>query len=330
MPEPQIFISKCTRAVAADLVARERTLQITLDATNFQLDGHIFYLRADDYLFSADISKGHIRMRRNDYEVDVLASKGPRGSQWITIFLGWTPEKLQVSYGVIPSLSGRPNAEREVATPYTAAPPALIRWLRKQNLVETITYASEADFRYKVSSVLVTLQDTVDAMTSEDAFWDLEYDANRIISRKPKREADVHPLLHAFLLDQFLMSGIEVMPEHAMGAGRLDFLLVATVRGVGLVKTCMEVKSAHSDDLFHGLTKQLPMYMSNAGAHDGIYLVLWYGVTSPRNRIESFADIGMALMTAQLRHHDAAMCKRITTHYLDLTRSPKASRPRPA
>ena len=311
-------------------MARERTLQITFDAINFHVDGHIFHLRADDYLFLAGIFKGRIILRRNNYQVVAPVRKGPRGPQWITIFLGWSPEKLEVAYGLIPSFSGKPDAEKELATPYTAAPPALIRWLRKQNLIETIAYASEADLQYKISSVLATLQNTIDAMTSEDAFWDLEYDGNRIVSRTPKRETDVHSLLHAFLLDQFLMSGIEVMPEHAMGAGRLDFLLVATVEGIGLVKACIEVKSAHSEDLLPGLIEQLPKYMDSSGAKRGIYIVLWYGARPARGGIESIADISTALAVAQLLHHDHAIQKRIDFHCIDLTRSPKASRTRRA
>ena len=42
------------------------------------------------------------------------------------------------------------------------------------------------------------------------------------------------------------------------------------------VSVCIEFKPAHSDDIKHGLLKQLPAYMTAEGANFGIYCVLYF------------------------------------------------------
>jgi hypothetical protein len=313
-----------TRATPADLVRPQGTILILLDEVNLGKEGHIFVIHTPDYHFSAGVFGRQLQMRRNECEVHLPITRAFRHPKLISIWLEWAPHLLQVSYAVIPALSGDVDAKRALTTPSCRPPPSLIRWLRKQNLLETIVYDSESAFRDRVHSILGTLQDTTDALQSEDGFWDLLYDGNRIVSRSPKRETDLHSLLHGLLLDQFLMSSIEVIPEYSMGVGRLDFMLMGSVKNREPVKLCLELKHAHSPDLIRGLTVQLPRYMQGAGAKNGVYVVLWYG-HSAGTANESCADLQSRLVAEQLLCFDDALSKRIRVFTLDLTASVKAS-----
>ena len=306
-------------------MAPEGTLVLTFDEFNLNKVGYIFLIDAGGYHFSARVLGRKVLMRRQDTEVTLPIHDEVRHPQWITLFLGWSPRQLQVGYGIIPSLAGRVDAESSVDTPYSIVPPQTLRWLRKQNLIETVIYDTEIDFRDKIHSILKTLQQSIDTMLSEKGFWDVVYDSGKIVSRRPKREQDLHSLLHGLLLDQFLMSSIEVVPEYSMGAGRLDFMLIGNVKAMGPSRLCLEVKHAHSADVLRGLVEQLPMYMENAKAANGVYLVLWFGQNPNPNGIQNYADLQTRLVNAQVLHHGSALSKRIRVLSLDLTQSPKAS-----
>lgn len=56
--------------------------------------------------------------------------------------------------------------------------------------------------------------------------------------------------------------------------GRLDFLFVGQVKGLGMVKVCAEFKLAHSKDLYRGIEFQLPAYMASHGAENGAYCII--------------------------------------------------------
>jgi hypothetical protein len=124
-----------------------------------------------------------------------------------------------------------------------------------------------------------------------------------------------------------MMSSIDVVPEYTTGAGRLDFMLIANVKNVGLGKICMEVKSAHSSDLVDGLIGQLPTYMKNKNVNLGIYVVLWYGARlKPSTHDASIIDLNVRLTSEMSRHFSQEVCKRIRVFVVDLTKPKSASR----
>ena len=94
------------------------------------------------------------------------------------------------------------------------------------------------------------------------------------MKRRPKKETDLHGVMHAFLSDQFFLSSIEVLPEVQTGVGNLDFMFLGSVNGVGPCIVCAEFKLAHSADLYHGIERQLPLYMKNQRTENGTYCIL--------------------------------------------------------
>src|SRR5262249_24424935 len=69
---------------------------------------------------------------------------------------------------------------------------------------------------------------------------------------------------------------IEVTPEYTVSGGRLDFLFTGLLADNQRVYACVEFKHAHSRDLLHGLTHQLPAYMRGKGCDFGLYCVLYF------------------------------------------------------
>lgn len=212
-----------------------------------------------------------------------------------------------------------------MSTNYTVPPISLLQRLRKANLVETFQYETEELFVYKVYSILNSLDTRIREMHSVNIFWDIMYDGNKVNSKLPKREVDIQPIISAILSDQMFMSSIEVVPEYTTGVGNLDFMLMASIKKRGVSKICLEVKKAHSKDLIHGLTKQLPLYMENSNVKTGIYLVLWYGKYLDQINTGTYEDLEIELMNCQLtagfRH-----AKQVRFFSLDLTKSKSASR----
>lgn len=130
------------------------------------------------------------------------------------------------------------------------------------------------------------------------------YDGNKIISRQPKKEVEIQPLIHCFLSDQMLLGNIEVIPEYKTGEGNLDFLFVGQVDGLGIRKFCAEFKLAHSNDLDNGLWYQLPKYMDVSNATYGAYCVLnfegdWFD--QPNLKRGEALDVHLNLIPSKLR-----------------------------
>jgi hypothetical protein len=98
---------------------------------------------------------------------------------------------------------------------------------------------------------------TVDTY-SINGFWDVQYEEQKIVCRKPKREADIHPLIQMLLYDRDVLKALEVTPEYPTGGGRLDFLVSGRTTTGEIVRVCVEFKLAHASDLAHGLKTQLP------------------------------------------------------------------------
>lgn len=72
------------------------------------------------------------------------------------------------------------------------------------------------------------------------------------------------------------LSSIEVVPEYHTGIGNLDFAFLGMVKNSGIRTLCAEFKNAHSEDIFNGLTTQLPRYMQNKNSKYGAYCVLYF------------------------------------------------------
>lgn len=320
-----LFVSDCLRVVASDLARLAGSVIVGFERREFEKNGHLFLLAGHDYRFEASISNGSIALQRNEQALTlhVYPFEPP---EVITIFIEWSPEVLRLSYAIIPSRSLEVDREVELRTRYTSPPQALLHLLKKANLVETIDYASENAFHLKVLSILNSLEAKLQEMRSMNAFWNLTYDGNRIKTRSPKREPDIHPVVEGLLSDQMLMSSIEVVGEYATGIGRLDFMLIGHVHNTGFHRFCVEVKTAHSPDLLHGLFTQLPSYMENKTVGAGAYLILWYGKPPAGSSATTGLELLSWVISQSLIRMRTDLLKRIRVFLIDLTASDSASK----
>jgi hypothetical protein len=106
-------------------------------------------------------------------------------------------------------------------------------------------------------------------------------EVDNVVMRTPLAERNAQPLINIFLKPTFQVKGVQISREIVSGNGSLDYLCSYT-RNDRLFKVGIELKNAHrsDDDLFHGLTKQLPAYLKGEMTEYGIYLVLWYKDTN--------------------------------------------------
>ena len=98
------------------------------------------------------------------------------------------------------------------------------------------------------------------------------------------------------LSDQAILSSFEIILEFKTGVGSLDFLLIGRLKNGSSTKICIEFKNAHSSDIIHGLTNQLPDYMKNCWSKYGVYAVLyfkgdWFDKPSYKDDTELFVKL---------------------------------------
>ena len=255
----------------ADLLTTEGTLQFSTDRNYIHKGGFLCQLICDNFVFALSFKDNSLVFQRNETVSVLTLQEILDKNNKVMVFAMWTHEKL-----ILHCIAGEDNKIAEVPTIPTVAPPQLIRWARKNNLIPIEKYSTEEKLRNKIHSCFLTINEKIREADAFKSFWNITYSGNKIIDRKPKKEVEIQPLIHCFLSDQMLLSNIEVIPEHKTGEGNLDFLFIGYVEGQGMSKFCAEFKLAHSPDLNKGLLNQLPTYMSVSKATYGAYCVLNY------------------------------------------------------
>lgn len=253
----------------SDLLSSEGTHTFVFDTESVSSSGFLFQVDGFGFVFSLSFQNEAIVFKRNNtllIETEFLKGKGR-----IRVFAMWSHSKLELD-----CRAGSEIKKADVQTQPTAAPTQLIKWARKNSLLPIETYKSEEEFRERVHSSLNTINHKIREADAYKSFWNIRYEGQKIVERKPKREVEVQPIIHCILSDQMLAGNIEVIPEQKTGEGNLDFLFLGQVDGLGICKFCAEFKLAHSDDLDHGLWDQLPKYMDVSNATYGAYCVLNY------------------------------------------------------
>lgn len=283
--QPQIgFSASFNGAITySDTLSTEGTLAFVTDRESIQSGGFLFQVEGFDFVFSLSFRNNEIVFQRDDIVSELRLDELLELSDRVHFFVMWTQTELKLD-----CRTASKTEEVTVPTPATAPPPRLLNWVRKQNLLPITTYPSQEDLREKVYSSLNSVNQKIREADAYKSFWNIVYEGNTIIERKPKREVEIQPLIHCLLSDQMLMSNIEILPEQKTGEGNLDFLFIGQVDGVGLCKICVEFKLAHSHDLDNGLWEQLPKYMEVSNAKYGAYCVLnfkgdWFDYPSFRD-----------------------------------------------
>ncbi|MGF6570060.1 hypothetical protein ABH945_002171 [Paraburkholderia sp. GAS333] len=250
-----------------DLVGLGGYTEQQIEIASIKRDGYFFRVEHPDFSLSFGYENGDFVLRRNGYEVRFPAIQGEIDGVFHTVKAAWGVDSLKL---------GANGLVATTKTPYTVPPTSIVRQAKLENLMPSEIFDSLESFRGRVHNCFATLCDKVEESLSTDIYWNVVKDGKKIIIRKPKDETEIQGNLHALLYDQFLAQSIEVIPEARNSRGRLDFSLLANVKGVGIDRIAVEFKHAHSNDLEHGLLSQLPDYMHSIRAKYGIYCVLYF------------------------------------------------------
>lgn len=234
--------------------------------------GELFSLLSPDYQIQLLIEDGVVVLRRNGYEARREIGEVKRHFQ---VLISWRPDKTQLAL-IVDDDAGNDDACVTVSTPPIYVPMSLLDWARRFNLIQRTTYSSPADFLAafleSVRQAALRIRDT----NAHSLFWDRQRIKAAQRPLIPKREPEAMSGIAAFLQDQSLLAGYQILKESQAGAGSLDIRVVAPLANGGLANICVEGKNAHSPDLEHGVKDQLPAYMHSTNANYGVYLVLWY------------------------------------------------------
>lgn len=272
MIEPIVYISPAFRGglIPSDLFKTEATIMFTVSSDMVVHDGIIFHIEYEQFIFSLSFQSNSIVFQRNDTVSIFELNEFIHSSADIHTFIIWSTSSITLNCGI----NRDNNKHYEIKTKPVAPPVELLRWARKNSLLNKDIYHSEEEFRNRVYSCLSSINDKISEANAYKSFWNIEYEGQKVLSRKPKIEVDLQPIIHCMLSDQMLLSNIEIIPEYGTGVGNIDFVLIASVKDHGMVKLCVEFKLAHSKDLAHGLIQQLPAYMASTKAKYGAYCVL--------------------------------------------------------
>lgn len=275
MPEPEVYISPgfLGALTPKDLLQSEGTIHFALSNLQMNSNEVFFIVHGFGFKFTLYIKDKIISFLRNDFLSQVILDEFSDSSE-IHFMAMWSINELRFflrckqDKDIMKSI----KVETDPASP----PQKLIKWARQQTLIPQNSFESEEMFRSAIHEALNEINNKIHRTNSYKSFWNIEYEGQKIIKRTPKTETEVQPLIHALLSDHLFLKGIEVFPETHTGAGNIDFLFSASLVTGGISKIAGEFKLAHSKDLIHGMTDQLPEYMRAHQCTYGIYCILNY------------------------------------------------------
>lgn len=272
------------------LIEPKGTLEFRTNYSKLVGPNSAFFCRlaSKNYLLEIGHDATHFYIMRNSDKLEMPLRPIKTMAGNAHMFATWALTELSLTivddtYYAIASKLSEEEKSKEIekrraalATLPTIPPNSLLLWARKQAILETIAYESYDSFYGTVASSLEAITDPVSNLGSVNSFWDIAYQASRIIGRRPKRETDIHPTIHNLLFYLAIAKNLEIYREHPISGGRLDFLISGHLLTGENVSVCIEFKYAHSKDLFDGLLKQLPAYMKAKGCNFGIYCVPYF------------------------------------------------------
>lgn len=310
-------------ACAGQITARDlitaRAVPLRLILQSYSDPAVIFYIGGSQYSIALRILDNTLFLERCGEYVSCPLS---RRNAEVRLNVVWTTDclKLVVAH---PSEAAGPSTvyTREIAASPTVPPIELIVWARQRALAPVQHHQTPQAFWDTASDAILQLEDKCISLNWHNAFWDIHYNGRKILSRTPKKEPDIQPTIHAALYDLALAKSYEINAEPLAGSGQIDFLLEAPLATGGIAKVCVEVKLAHSSQLFHGITSQLPTYMRSRGATFGIYLVLYFRCA----HFDSPTETKNELLWRLANERDHAGLHNIRPFVLDVTARPPPS-----
>lgn len=252
------------------------TIYLVANYEDIKGPGSLVFVRSPGYILSLQIESDRVCLIKNNYFVAVdFCRKAKRHGQ-LSISISWSPTRLAVQLG-----DGDGYRGNETLTPPLFPPNLLKEWARRNALAPQQTYASAHAFFEEVVLQLQTLATKIIDTDAIDGFWDTIRDGNKIISRNPKHETEIHPQIRLLLEDLEIQRCWTISPEHPTGSGFLDFLITGKLADGRNAHICVEFKRAHASDLAHGLFTQLPEYMDRKRTDYGVYCVVDFGDAYP-------------------------------------------------
>ncbi|BBQ52346.1 MULTISPECIES: hypothetical protein [Aeromonas] len=324
MIEPIVYISPAFRGglIPSDLFRTEATIMFDVSCDMVIHGGIIFHIEYEEFILSLSFQNNSIVFQRNDTVSVLELNEFIYLSADIRTFVIWSTSSITLNCGI----NREPRKHYEIKTKSVAPPVELLRWARKNSLLNKDIYHSEEEFRNRVYSSLSSINDKISEANAYKSFWNIEYKGQKIISRKPKIEVDLQPVIHCMLSDQMLLSNIEIIPEYGAGVGNIDFVLIASVKDRGMVRLCVEFKLAHSKDLAHGLIQQLPAYMASTKSKYGAYCILSFkGEWFDKPNIGDDIDIQDHVNKISIRDNSPVL-DNIRTFIFDMTKPITASK----
>jgi hypothetical protein len=253
--------------------------------------GEVFAFLSPAYSIRLTISDNTVTFQRNSH---VAAKQVGPVRRYYQILVSWKPDQIQVALMVDDNVGGD-DACVSVATEPIYVPLELLEWARRFSLLPRTAYASPAEFLGVFIESFRQAHSSIRDTNSYRLFWDRQHSKDNGPRLVPKREPEAMAGVAGFLHDQSLVAGYQLVQESAAGPGTLDLRASAALRFGGMVTVCVEGKNAHSDDLEHGITDQLPAYMKAVNADYGVYLVLWYQCEEFNYPKESDVDVTWSL-----------------------------------
>ena len=252
----------------------------------FNLDGHGYESR----LWS---DGAVVHFKRNQYSASRAINFPDRYSH---INLSWKFDRFQLAVWSDEEV-GNDNVCETVLTPERIyVPNTLITWARRKHKLPQQAFESVAEAMGVVIEAIDQIEQRIRDSNLFSLFWDYDRTAKSKSSPKPKREPQSFGGVLGFLQDDSVLKGYTVVPEGEASSGELDAHIIVSLTSGDQGKFAIEAKNAHSPDLEHGLTDQLPEYMRAIDANYGIYLALWYKCEAFDKPEESQTDLGIRLM----------------------------------
>lgn len=240
----------------------------------------LFEVSAPGYHLEAGLAGTSVYLSKNTKTVRAQFLEAPGSPEFQLFVLCWSDSMIGI-------VGAQGAIQQKTAT--VAPPHDLLRWARKKSVLPTPGFYENGGHVFAaVLEHLASVKAKLSSCDANLAFWDITYDGNRIVSRRPKHEEHIHRLFEVFFYDLDLTRNLEVSPEHKLGKGYLDFLVTGTLKDGSKTHVCVEVKKAHARDLAHGLEQQLVEYMRIKETNLGVYIVLDFGSEFPQ--VSRFSD----------------------------------------
>lgn len=269
-----ISLGQVTLSISENAPVPISISDFTEDAGTIEFMAYEGYLRGDTkplfkleypgYNIESVISDGQVFIQRNGL---YQHSEKYEGNDPYHVAIQWTA--TSIGCGIRPKGEDM-NALRSVHTPYTPPPLGMIRDLKCGSPRAGESYPSVEVLFSRILDCLSFCEKDIRRYGAERFLWTGE-DPNI----EPLSEPEMSRLIASFLAVYGGVNNFEVSCEPRAGGGSVDFCVYGHVENVGLAKIAIEAKKAHSSDLEHGFTHQLPAYMERLETRHGIYLVYW-------------------------------------------------------